>query len=143
MLEIKRVFKLLRRTLLPVLLVGLVWLSGLPNSTSAQASPSNFPAQGQDLSKTGVRPYGEGETANIKQTGKGDIEDAKQAAENVDELVHQKNSQRPKTTGEFLEEARGDVPLNERLGNITRDSGEAFKDLGSEYSKAAREATRD
>lgn len=40
---------------------------------------------------------------------------------------------RPKTTGEFLDEARGDVPLNERLENITRDSVEAFKQLGAEY----------
>lgn len=43
-------------------------------------------------------------------------------------------SNRPKTTGEFLEEARGDIPLDERLGNITRDSVEAFKELGREYT---------
>ncbi|VXD24478.1 conserved hypothetical protein [Planktothrix serta PCC 8927] len=54
--------------------------------------------------------------------------------ERIDKIAHQKDSDRPKTTGEFLNEAEGDVPLNERLGNITRDSAEAFKDLGSEYS---------
>jgi hypothetical protein len=35
---------------------------------------------------------------------------------------HDQDSARPKTSGEFLEEARGDVPLNKRIYNITRDS---------------------
>jgi hypothetical protein len=43
-------------------------------------------------------------------------------------------SNRPRTTGEFLDEARGDVPLDERVKNITRDSVEAFKELGREYN---------
>ncbi len=55
-------------------------------------------------------------------------------------------SDRPKTTGEFLDEARGDVPLDERIQNITRDSVEAFKELGKEYQpnlKAGAENLRD
>jgi hypothetical protein len=55
-------------------------------------------------------------------------------------------SDRPKTTGEFLDEARGDVPLDERIHNITRDSVEAFKELGKEYQpnlKAGAENLRD
>ncbi|NJO81217.1 MAG: hypothetical protein HC827_23775 [Cyanobacteria bacterium RM1_2_2] len=55
-------------------------------------------------------------------------------------------SDRPKTTGEFLDEARGDVPSDERIQNITRDSVEAFKELGKEYQpnlKAGAENLRD
>ncbi len=51
-------------------------------------------------------------------------------------------SNRPKTTGQFLDEARGDVPLDERLGNITRDSVEAFKKLGEEYTPDVGQAAR-
>lgn len=43
-------------------------------------------------------------------------------------------SNRPRTTGEFLDEARGDVPAGERAKNITRDSVEALKELGREYN---------
>ena len=55
---------------------------------------------------------------------------------------HDQDSERPKTTGEFLEEARGDVPLNKRIYNITRDSKEAFEDLGENISKGAKENVR-
>lgn len=51
-------------------------------------------------------------------------------------------SERPKTTGEFLDEARGDVPLDERLHNITRDSAEAMKQLGDEYTSGMKENLR-
>jgi len=51
-------------------------------------------------------------------------------------------SERPKTTGEFLDEARGDVPLNERINNITRDSAEAFKQFGKLYTTGAEETAR-
>jgi hypothetical protein len=65
--------------------------------------------------------------------------------ESVLEEIHEANqsSARPKTTGEFLDEARGDVPLNKRIKNITRDSAEAFKQLGRETSIGARENVRD
>lgn len=56
---------------------------------------------------------------------------------------HDQDSERPKTTGEFLEEARGDIPLNERFSNITRDSKEAFKDLGENVSQSTKENVRD
>ncbi|MBD2484766.1 hypothetical protein [Planktothrix sp. FACHB-1365] len=58
--------------------------------------------------------------------------------ERIDQVAHQKDSDRPKTTGEFLDEAEGDVPLNERFKNITRDSAEAFKDWGETYSKGVQ-----
>lgn len=51
-------------------------------------------------------------------------------------------SERPKTTGEFLDEARGDIPLDERLHNITRDSAEAMKQLGQEYTSGVKENIR-
>jgi hypothetical protein len=56
---------------------------------------------------------------------------------------HDQDSERPKTTGEFLDEARGDVPLDERFSNITRDSKEAFKDLGKTASQNTKENVRD
>jgi hypothetical protein len=61
------------------------------------------------------------------------------------ERIHQRlqetdqYSERPKTTGEFLEEARGDVPLDERLHNIARDSAEAMEQLGQEYTSGVKE----
>jgi hypothetical protein len=51
-------------------------------------------------------------------------------------------TERPKTTGEFLEEARGDVPLNERINNIARDSAEAFQQFGKLYTTGAEETAR-
>jgi hypothetical protein len=65
-------------------------------------------------------------------------------SEKVNNRVEQANqrSERPKTTGEFLDEARGDVPLGERIHNITRDSVEAFQDLGDQYGDAAKESAR-
>jgi hypothetical protein len=51
-----------------------------------------------------------------------------------------RNSERPKTTGEFLDEARGDIPLGERMKNITRDSREALNQFGKEYSVGAQES---
>ncbi|MGL5832935.1 MAG: hypothetical protein ACRC1Z_06840 [Waterburya sp.] len=56
---------------------------------------------------------------------------------------HDQDSDRPKTTGEFLDEARVDIPLNERMSNITRDSKEAFKDLGENVSQSTKENVSD
>lgn len=64
----------------------------------------------------------------------------KAAANRIKDIAHQNDSARPKTTGELLDEARGDVPLNERLNNITRDSVEAFKDWGAEYVDMGKES---
>ena len=44
-------------------------------------------------------------------------------------------SERPKTTGEFKQEARGDVPATERIYNITRDSAESLKQFAEEYPR--------
>lgn len=53
------------------------------------------------------------------------------------------NSERPKTVGEFREEADQDIPLGERINNIVRDSGEAFKQFGAQYSIGAQENARE
>jgi hypothetical protein len=55
----------------------------------------------------------------------------------------EQGSQRPKTTGEFQEEAREGVPLDERVKNIVRDSKEAFEQFGKEYSIGAKETARE
>lgn len=52
------------------------------------------------------------------------------------------NTERPKTTGEFLDEVEGDVPLDERVRNTIRDSKEAFGQFGKEYSVGAQESAR-
>jgi hypothetical protein len=51
-------------------------------------------------------------------------------------------TERPKTTGELLDEAAGDVPLNERINNIARDSAEAFGQFGKLYTTGASETAR-
>ena len=64
------------------------------------------------------------------------------AAKRIDELVHQNDSQRPKTVGDFKNEVEGDVPLNERVYNTARDSAQAFKDFGSVYPDTAERSAR-
>jgi hypothetical protein len=54
-----------------------------------------------------------------------------------------KNTERPKTLGEFRQEAEQDIPLGERINNIVRDSGEAFKQFGAQYSIGAQENARE
>lgn len=63
---------------------------------------------------------------------------APRLTQKIQQEIHTKDSDRPKTTGEFLDEARGDVPLDERIDNIVRDSKEAFQDWGEEYAKGIR-----
>lgn len=53
-----------------------------------------------------------------------------------------RNTERPKTTGEFQNEVQGDVPLGERVQNTVRDSAEAFKQFGQEYAIGAEESAR-
>ncbi|WP_181280612.1 hypothetical protein [Aphanothece hegewaldii] len=52
-------------------------------------------------------------------------------------------SERPKTTREFKEEADGDVPLGERIKNITRDSKEAFGQFGQGITTSAKETAKE
>ncbi len=52
-------------------------------------------------------------------------------------------SERPKTVGEFVDEARPDVPLNERIDNITRDSAEAFQQFGEGIGNSVKETARE
>lgn len=56
----------------------------------------------------------------------------------IDELVHQDDSQRPKTTGDWNKEAREteDAP-GERLQRIGKQTAEAVKDFGSVYPDTA------
>lgn len=86
-------------------------------------------------------------TSNVNQyaASSGSQQYDQPLGERILERIEQadQESNRPKTTGEFLEEARGDVPLDERLHNITRDSVEAFKQAGQDYSIAAEEITRE
>lgn len=53
-----------------------------------------------------------------------------------------RNSERPKTTGEFQAEVGGKKSLDERVKNTVRDSAEAFNQFGKEYSVGAKESAR-
>lgn len=62
----------------------------------------------------------------------------------IDNVVHQNDSQRPKTTGEWQQEAREteDSP-GKRLENIGKESAEAVKDFGSLYPDTAKRTAPD
>lgn len=61
----------------------------------------------------------------------------------VQERAHQNTDQRPKTTGEWMNEARQDAPIGERIQQIAEDSADAFKEFGSGYIKGAKKTAND
>jgi hypothetical protein len=65
--------------------------------------------------------------------------------ERIGDQLHETSvkSERPKTTGEFKAEADGDVPLGERMKNITRDSKEAFGQFGQGITTSAKETAKE
>jgi hypothetical protein len=113
---------LLKRSLTVVLAASLLFIAGYSNPAYALAKDSgsiafNEPASHQIQSE---KSLGERTNERIRETDR--------------------NSERPKTTGEFEQEARDGVPLDKRVQNILRDSGEAFKQFGQEYSVGAQES---
>lgn len=73
------------------------------------------------------------------------VESKNQALTNkVDEAIHQNDSQRPKTTGEWNREAREtEGSPGERLKKIGKESAEAVKDFGSLYPDTAERTAPD
>lgn len=64
---------------------------------------------------------------------------AKAATKEIDKIAHQNDSDRPKTTGEWNQEARETKGESEdRLGRIGKESVEAVKDFGQMYSDTAK-----
>lgn len=63
----------------------------------------------------------------------------KAVRDRVHQLESDSNPARPKTTGESNAEVYQDIPATERAKNITRDSVDSLKGLGSEYSNRAKE----
>lgn len=66
---------------------------------------------------------------------------SKAVTQKLDEVVHQNDSERPKTTGEWNKEARevkGEP--GERLKRIGKQSGEAVKEFGSIYPDTAQKS---
>jgi hypothetical protein len=61
----------------------------------------------------------------------------------VDTVIHQNDSQRPKTTGEWNKEAREtkNAP-GEKLQRITKQSKEAVKEFGKVYPDTAEKSAR-
>lgn len=61
------------------------------------------------------------------------------ATEKIDELVHQDDSQRPKTIGEWEKEGREtEGAPGKRLEKIVGESAEAVKDFGALYPDTAK-----
>jgi hypothetical protein len=62
----------------------------------------------------------------------------------LDQVVHQDDADRPKTTGEWNREARQteDAP-GERAKRIAKESGEAVKQFGSVYPDTAQRTASD
>lgn len=65
--------------------------------------------------------------------------------ERIGEQLHETSvkTERPKTTGEFKAEADGDVPFDERVKNITRDSAEAFGQFGEGITTSIKETAKE
>ncbi len=61
----------------------------------------------------------------------------------VNKTVHQSDSQRPKNTKEWMDEAHQDVPLGQRVKDIGEDSAEAVRDWGSVYPDTAKRSGRE
>lgn len=62
----------------------------------------------------------------------------------LDEVVHQDNADRPKTTGEWNKEARKTENAGgERAKRIAKESGEAIKQFGSVYPDTAKRSAND
>ncbi len=68
--------------------------------------------------------------------------ETQQAIKKLDQTVHQEDSIRPKTTGEWEQQAREveGRPV-ERLKRIGEQSAEAVKDFGSMYSDTAERSS--
>lgn len=62
----------------------------------------------------------------------------------LDEVVHQDNSQRPKTIGEWEREGQEtENAPGERVKKIAKESAEAVKDFGALYPDTAKRSARD
>ncbi len=62
----------------------------------------------------------------------------------IDQAIHQNDSQRPKTTGEWNREAREtEGAPGKRLERIAGESAEAIKEFGSVYPDTAKRSARD
>lgn len=60
----------------------------------------------------------------------------------IDKVVHQGDSQRPKTTGEWNQEAREtEGEPGERAARIAKESAAAVKDFGNVYPDTAKNST--
>jgi hypothetical protein len=71
----------------------------------------------------------------------GSVNNNKTIVKKLDEVVHQDDSQRPKTTGEWNQEARevkGEP--GERLKRIGKQSAEAVKEFGQIYPDTAEKS---
>lgn len=69
--------------------------------------------------------------------------ETQQAIKQIDETVHQDDSTRPKTTGEWEQQFREteDRPI-ERIKRIGEQSAEAAKEFGSMYSDTAKRSAK-
>lgn len=80
----------------------------------------------------------------VLSTGLGSGDSTKAINKRVDNAIHQSNSDRPKTTGEWQQEAREtEGSPGERVQRIAKESAEAVKDWGSVYPDTAERSANE
>ncbi len=67
---------------------------------------------------------------------------SKAASDRINAVAHQNDSDRPKTTGEWKQEARQVEKTGNRLGRIGKESAEAVKDWGGLYPDTAERSAQ-
>jgi hypothetical protein len=79
----------------------------------------------------------------VLTTSVGNDRNAQAITKKIDETIHQGDSQRPKTTGEWNREAREtEGAPGERIKRIAKESQEAVKDWGELYPDTAERSAR-
>ena len=67
---------------------------------------------------------------------------SKAASDRINAVAHQNDSDRPKTMGEWKQEAREVDKTGNRLGRIGKESAEAVKDWGGLYPDTAERSAQ-
>jgi hypothetical protein len=136
--KINRIANILRRTVVVGLLVGMLWLTGLPTSIAQAAYAPGAPENPSEKQKTlyeGKRNFVDG--GNQAQPRRDPM------VRKIQDDAHRIDSERPKTFGEWNREAREteDAP-GDRLERIAKESGEAVKEFGEMYPDTAERSGR-
>lgn len=121
MLEINKLFKQLRRTLMTVMVIGLAWLITLPTAF-AQASPSiNYLATGHNLIAANTKSSYDPLKTGLDEGGFDEIESGKEAAKVIPKDLGNSN----KDVGERINRAASELGNDQYqrvFGGLNKDS---------------------